>query len=796
MKTQLVMKSKYVLVILCLLLLLSAFVSCKEAYSISFEESSYTIKAEESFTPKVLVSPSNMDYTLSIANNTIASTDGKKVTAIRTGKTTITAKSGDLTATCELIVSDKSNPSDAGNTTVDTYIIYGYLVNYELAGLTTDLFSIDRVYANSIYLTNPPKLDGYTSNGWYTDEACSQKFNANDPVTSDLNLYFTITANENSYTINTLGQISGLAYPDLPHSELNLPTELRGKTITGVADDAFKEDTYLTAVTIPASYTYIGKNAFAGCINLKTFTIPDDSKLAEIGDFAFSITSSQQQVGEPGENEDPVYETVLNDNPCDKLTELNLPDSVAKIGHSAFGYCTSLKLNGIPSALEEVQYAAFLGTKINNIDFSNVQIIRSFAFQECLELTTVTNTQDVELCEAEAFIDSKLYLEQEEKDIIYAGTMVVGCYRQYGVLGGGKVYLKDDTTLISNGAINAAQQNEVTIYFNSLDSGKLLYIGKDAFLNEKGVCLVVPENQFELYKKEYTDYEERFCTEYVINVTNTKTVQNTEGKTQIIGDVNFGKHTLLKFSDTKYYYDLFTVCESTPGFKSSPTEIRFSLFGNVADYIQRVNTGAINLGKYGGNLTYLETHKVREFAPLAIVNCFRLATIDLRGAQYIPTIDSNSFQFSSVGKEDYVDVNKIGNPNLVVSDCSIVGATGTTDIKMYVNSMSENEYVYRKLNLIQTTAIKLSFNGTDYSTLSTNTDVEFSYVTDNLISLKAGYYDVYFNSETGKIRITSSLPSSCKILIKDESYSDYSKEWELTHKSAFSHIVKESELLQ
>ena len=792
------MKTKLIYIVLCLLLLCTALVACKEAYTLSFDKEVYTIKVEDSFTPTVNISPKDKDYNLTVGNNTIASIDGKKITGVRTGKTTITATSGDLTATAELIVSDKSNPTGTGNSTVDTYIIYGYLVNYELAGLTTDLFSIDRVYANSIYLTNPPKLEGYTSNGWYVDEACSEKFDSNLPVTSDLNLYFTITANENSYTVNTLGQISGLAYPDLPHSELSLPTELRGQTITGVADDAFKEDTFLTAVTIPASYTYIGKNAFAGCVNLKTFTIPDDSLLKEIGDFAFSITSSKQQVGEPGEGEDPVYETVLNDNPCDKLTKLNLPDSVSKIGHSAFGYCYSLELDGIPSALEEIQYATFLGTKINNVDFSNVQIIRAFAFQECLELTTVSNTQNVELCEAEAFIDSRIYLEQEEKDIIYVGTMVVGCYRQYGVLGGGKIYLKDDTTLISNGAINAEQQNEITVYFNSLENDKLLYIGKDAFLNETGVCLVVPENQFQSYKKEYTDYEERFCTEYVINVTDTKVITTSEGKTQTVGDVNFGKHTLLKFSDTKYYYDLFTVCESTPGFKSSPTEIRFSLLGNVADYIQRVNTGAINLGTYGGNLTYLETHKVREFAPLAILNCFRLATIDLRGAQYIPTIDSNSFQFTSVGKEDYVEVNKIGNPSPTISECKILGVNGADEsgIKMFVNTIGENEYVYRKLNLIQTTAIKIVLDNTDYYSVSAETDVEFTYVADNLISLKSGYYDIYFNSDTGKIRITSSITANCKLLIKDSDYSNYSREWELTHKSAFAHIVKESELLQ
>ena len=56
--------------------------------------------------------------------------------------------------------------------------------------------------------------------------------------------------------------------------------------VTGIADDAFKENTSITSVTIPDGITTIGANAFNGCSNMMTVIIGKD--VATIGEKAFA----------------------------------------------------------------------------------------------------------------------------------------------------------------------------------------------------------------------------------------------------------------------------------------------------------------------------------------------------------------------------------------------------------------------------------------------------------------------------------------------------------------------------
>lgn len=111
-------------------------------------------------------------------------------------------------------------------------------------------------------------------------------------------------------------------------------------TISGMGimyDYAKAEDvpwhTYLEQVeivVIEAGVTTVGKNAFQGCTNLKTVTLPDG--LTSIGDAAF-------------------YH-------CDALTEVTLPESLTSIGKNAFGFCALTKLD-IPAKVTNIGESAF-----------------------------------------------------------------------------------------------------------------------------------------------------------------------------------------------------------------------------------------------------------------------------------------------------------------------------------------------------------------------------------------------------------------------------------------------------
>lgn len=620
---------KIIFWVLIITLLSVTFVACENATSLSFSQESYSIKPNVTFTPKINILPKSAEYTLTVANTTIATVNGNEITTLKEGMTTITATSGNKEVTATLIVSNSSEETVDQTITADTYYVNFYLANYTLIGLDSQLLHTQPCVANSLVFRTLPVYEGYYVHGWYTDVSCTNKFDSNTTrITKNMNLYCYAEQLENGFLYTDDMLIKGLIYPSLPHENLVLPAEDDGVEIKGIAEGAFKNDTQLITVTIPSTYTTIGKMAFAGCVNLTTVTIENNSQLKSIGAYAFCLTVTA--------NEDGEYET--DDNACTKLSSINLPDCVETIDNFAFAYCSSLILNGIPSSLSTINYGAFLGTKINNLNLINVETIYEYAFYDCSTLTDVINTHNVTYCGTDAFYKTGLYNQQSYSEIKYVDTLVVG---GNALVGDGKLYLNDDTTLIAPDSFNGDKFTDVTVYF---PTNTTVSIDKDSFLTQQnGVCLVVPEDKLSLYKENNPYYENNFCTKYVIEVNDENAV-------------NFGKHTLLKFSGTKYYYDLFERKLTSNQLYKSPSEIRFSQL-QYGNYITRINTHAIDFGENGGNLTLLETASVTEIAHMAISDCAKLKAIYFTNASSIVTLNSsNSLQFSTFADDCYIYV--------------------------------------------------------------------------------------------------------------------------------------------
>ena len=66
-----------------------------------------------------------------------------------------------------------------------------------------------------------------------------------------------------------------------------IPGEYKGKTVTAIKTGAFKDNTSITSVFIPASITDIGAEAFMNTINLTTVTFESGSLISVIGRSAF-----------------------------------------------------------------------------------------------------------------------------------------------------------------------------------------------------------------------------------------------------------------------------------------------------------------------------------------------------------------------------------------------------------------------------------------------------------------------------------------------------------------------------
>lgn len=253
----------------------------------------------------------------------------------------------------------------------------------------------------------------------------------------------TVTAPSRDFTFDaTTGTIKKYNGND---AVVNIPSEINGTPVTTIGNAAFR-DSSVTSVTIPASVTEIGANAFAGCTNLTSVTyggdwsnltiqsgnpaVEDAAKDAaneQLFDFKFilnntavvvisykgtaaDVTIPSRYKGKPVTVIDPVafYNnsavtsvtipdsvTAIPDYAfgfCSQLTNISIPNSVTFIGFSAFNSCTSLKSITLPSSLSTIQSYAFYNCgnlKTIRIPVS-VTSIGNCAFDVCPSLMTVT----------------------------------------------------------------------------------------------------------------------------------------------------------------------------------------------------------------------------------------------------------------------------------------------------------------------------------------------------------------------------------------------------------------------
>ena len=141
-------------------------------------------------------------------------------------------------------------------------------------------------------------------------------------------------------------------------------------SVTSIGEDAFYYCTSLTSVTIPNSVTSISDRAFRGCSSLTRITIPDS--VTSIGSNAFNgcpieyASAPAFAFGYIGKNNlktaiitsgDSIVEKAFYG--CDSLTSITIPDSVTSISNSAFYNCTSLKSITIPDSVTGISNSAF-----------------------------------------------------------------------------------------------------------------------------------------------------------------------------------------------------------------------------------------------------------------------------------------------------------------------------------------------------------------------------------------------------------------------------------------------------
>lgn len=201
------------------------------------------------------------------------------------------------------------------------------------------------------------------------------------------------------------------------------------ESVTKIKDNAFNSCISLVEINIPNRVTEICDGAFAECSSLKSIGLPDS--VTEIGRYAFANTGLTSLIlpkyvtylgwdilnGTEGVTTLTIPKTVTDAgsaleqsyvqdltfesgcaeipegiaNGAQHLTKVIIPESVIKIGNSAFRCCSSLVDIKIPSRVTEIGDSAFAEcTALEGINLPDgVTAIGGSAFSSCISLVSI-----------------------------------------------------------------------------------------------------------------------------------------------------------------------------------------------------------------------------------------------------------------------------------------------------------------------------------------------------------------------------------------------------------------------
>lgn len=224
-------------------------------------------------------------------------------------------------------------------------------------------------------------------------------------------------------------------------SVLTVPDKIGGKTVTGIASNAFRS-AVLSSIVLPDTITAIPGAAFYGCASLTTViaknatTIGKDAfsgcnlknvvlgKLTEIGDAAFygNVNLNEESldlsaVTTVGEH--AFYRCPLTVLASDKLTtvgayafsETNLVsaklDNLTVLRDGVFKGCTSLESVLLPKVTTVGKSAFEDDIRLESVSLPQLQAIGERAFYRCVPLSTLA-TSGVTTLGSEAFVGTAL----------------------------------------------------------------------------------------------------------------------------------------------------------------------------------------------------------------------------------------------------------------------------------------------------------------------------------------------------------------------------------------------------
>ncbi len=206
---------------------------------------------------------------------------------------------------------------------------------------------------------------------------------------------YTLINNATEYAISGGGRVTGT---------IVIEDVYKGKPVTRIDEDAFKNNNKLTGIVLGANIREIGEDAFRNCSSLTSITIPE--AVTTIGNSAFYACTSLEEIKLPAGLTQLPYQLFAQ---CGMLKTVNIGDRITTIGDYAFLNCTALESVVIPNGVVSVGTGAFTGaTMLKTVTVgSGVTSIGAEAFLKCKVLETVTFAENSAL----SFIGAQAFAE-------------------------------------------------------------------------------------------------------------------------------------------------------------------------------------------------------------------------------------------------------------------------------------------------------------------------------------------------------------------------------------------------
>ena len=345
--------------------------------------------------------------TWSSSDESVAKVDNGKVTALKSGKATVTAKCGGKTAECAVTVAvpvssitlDKTTlslaigesatliatvkPDDATDKTVvwsssdesiakvDNGKVMALKIGFAIVTATAANFSV----SCNVTVTHPDNIIYYTS----TDGNIVKPFNET---------VFGVNLITNEYydglgriifdgVVNTIG-------PTAFYFCKTLNTIIVPKSVKQIGKSAFQYCSRMSNIDLPCVLEVIGSKAFADCLSLQSITLPQS--VTTIGSEAFHDCTKLASANIP------IGVSVIEDATFANcpLTAINIPETVKYIGSSAFHRCQASEII-LPESLEYIGDRAFYHAEyLEKIRIpKNVSYIGECAFSHDFRLAKV-----------------------------------------------------------------------------------------------------------------------------------------------------------------------------------------------------------------------------------------------------------------------------------------------------------------------------------------------------------------------------------------------------------------------